>query len=58
MDIEERIIAENIRQARNLYNTEFSTTILTPKETAELLANKIKTEFAYPTKHFEEALKK
>ena len=34
MDIEERIIAENICQARNLYKTEFSTVTLTPKETA------------------------
>jgi hypothetical protein len=58
MDIEERIIAENICQARNLYKTEFSSTTLTPTETAGLLANKIRTEFAYPTKHFEDALKK
>lgn len=58
MEIEERIIAENICLARNLFKTEFTPQVITPQETADMLSTKIKTEFAYPTKHFEDALKK
>ena len=58
MQAEESIIAENICLARNLFQTEFAPRALAPQQTAELLTTKIATEYAYPTKHFEQVLKR
>jgi len=58
MQTEERLVAENICQARNLFKTEFATQIISQEETAHLLTAKINGEYANATKHFEEALKK
>jgi hypothetical protein len=53
MKVEEKIIAENTCQARNLFQSEFTPQLTSTEETAELIRSKLYGEFGQATKHFE-----